>query len=66
MYFTYILKSLKQEGAIYIGSSGNWENRLDQHNSPTNTGYSKRHAPWQVESYFAFRTKAKLKILKST
>ncbi len=54
MYYTYILKSIKTSGAIYIGYTSDLKSRLSQHNSPNNNGYSKRHAPWVVETYVAF------------
>ncbi|KAF0146153.1 MAG: excinuclease ABC protein C subunit [Nitrospirae bacterium] len=54
MYYTYILKSIKTAGAIYIGHTSDLKSRVSQHNSPNNNGYSKRHAPWAVETYIAF------------
>jgi len=49
MYYTYILHSLKVPGAIYTGYTSDLKARLADHNSPQNSGYSKRHAPWQIE-----------------
>ncbi len=54
MYFTYIIKSNITPGAIYIGSTKNLNSRLAQHNDPKNHGYTKRHAPWVIETYLAF------------
>lgn len=54
MYYTYILKSNKNPGAIYIGYTKDLRARLSQHNNPQNPGYSKRHAPWVLETYLAF------------
>ncbi len=54
MYYTYILKSTKQPGAIYIGYTQNLKIRLTHHNNPQNPGYSKRYAPWQLETFLAF------------
>ncbi len=54
MYYTYILKSCKDSGAIYIGYTKNLQSRLTQHNNPKNHGYSKRYAPWLLETYVAF------------
>ncbi len=54
MYYTYILKSLKVPGAIYIGYTSDLKSRLADHNSPQNAGYSKRHAPRRIETYLAF------------
>ena len=53
-YCTYILKSSKNSGAIYIGYTKDLKARLAQHNSPENPGYSKRYAPWVLETYLAF------------
>lgn len=57
MHYTYILKSIKQEGAIYVGSTSDLRVRLKQHNSIGNPGYSKRHAPWTIETYLSFDQK---------
>lgn len=57
LYFTYILKSLKTSGAIYIGYTNDLKSRLASHNSSQNSGYTKRHAPWEIESFIAFSNK---------
>jgi predicted GIY-YIG superfamily endonuclease len=54
IFYTYILKSIKKPGAIYIGYTKDLKDRLDHHNNPLNRGYSKRHAPWVIEMYIAF------------
>jgi predicted GIY-YIG superfamily endonuclease len=54
MYYTYILRSIKTPGAIYIGYTSDLNCRLEQHNSSHNNGYTKRYAPWSIESYVAF------------
>jgi putative endonuclease len=56
MFYVYILQSLAKLGAIYIGSTSNLKTRLKEHNSGSQT-YSKRHAPWRVETYMAFSQK---------
>ena len=61
MYCTYILKSLKVPGAIYIGYTSDLRSRLARHNSSQNSGYSKIYAPWEVESYTAFNEEADAK-----
>jgi predicted GIY-YIG superfamily endonuclease len=48
------LKSIKNPGAIYIGYTSDLKRRLSQRNDPRNTGYTKRHAPWEIESCLAF------------
>ena len=55
MYYTYILKSIATEGAIYIGSTSDLNKRLEEHNSGSST-YTNKHKPWQLETYIAFHT----------
>jgi predicted GIY-YIG superfamily endonuclease len=57
MYYTYILKSIKTNGAIYVGYTADLKSRLSQHNSPDSKFYSRRHSPWVVESYIGFTDK---------
>ena len=70
MYYTYILKSIAQPGAIYIGYTHDLKVRISQHNDPNNTGYTKRYAPWAVETYISFSEEQQAKdfeqYLKST
>ena len=54
MYYTYILRSIKQPGAIYIGYTTDLKQRLAEHNDPKHKSYSKRHSPWMLETYLAF------------
>ncbi len=49
MFFTYILKSLK-DGSYYYGSSSNIEQRLKYHNSGR-VKYTKGHLPYKIH-YF--------------
>lgn len=53
MHYVYILRSLKQEGAIYIGYTSDLKSRLKSHSAERNL-YSKRYAPWEIETYLAF------------
>ena len=57
MYFVYILISLKDPSRYYIGITENLKERLKKHNSGKQTGYSKRYAPWEVETYITFKNK---------
>ena len=50
MHYTYILRSIKNPGAIYIGYTSDLKRRLSQHNDPRNTAFTKRHAPGEIES----------------
>ncbi len=52
-FFVYILKSLKDPAKSYIGFTRNINRRIEEHNSGTQT-YSKRYAPWKIETYVVF------------
>jgi len=54
MYYTYILKSKKQPGAIYIGYTKDLKSRLIEHNSANSNSYSSKYAPWEIETYIGF------------
>lgn len=56
MHIVYILKSKKKFGKIYIGITDDLSKRLAEHNSEK-SGYSKRYAPWEVETYVTFKNK---------
>jgi predicted GIY-YIG superfamily endonuclease len=53
MFYVYILKSDAQKGAIYIGQTIDLKKRLIKHNS-RQSAYSKKYAPWSLETYLAF------------
>lgn len=54
MHIVYILKSAKDPKRCYIGITQNLDRRLREHNSE-GAGYSKRYAPWELETYITFR-----------
>ena len=56
MYIVYILTSKKYPARYYIGTTQNLDKRLIEHNSEKSI-YSKRYAPWQIETYVTFRKK---------
>ena len=68
MYLVYVIKALKpSKKKYYIGVSSNLLRRLDEHNNPFNTGYT-RDNKWKivyVEAYInkftAYDREAKLK-----
>jgi putative endonuclease len=47
MFTVYVIYS-KSYNKIYIGFSGNLPERIEMHNSPLSTGYTKRYQPWEV------------------
>jgi len=61
MFYTYILRSLKQPGAIYKGYTTDLKSRLADHNNPKKSTYSKKYSPWTIESYFAFSAEKQAK-----
>ena len=56
MYIVYVLKSLKDPRRCYIGLTENLKERVDGHNS-SDSYYTKRYAPWELESYIGFKKK---------
>ena len=57
MFIVYILLSLQDPSRYYIGITENLEERLKEHNSGKGA-YSKRYAPWQIETYASFCDKS--------
>ena len=68
MYYTYVLYS-KKFNKIYIGYTGNLEQRLRAHNVISKKGYTKRYRPWIIAFFEEYETKKEAmdreKILKS-
>ena len=56
MYIVYILISLKDPNRYYIGLTQDLQNRLKEHNT-SEGGYSKRYAPWKVETHITFNNR---------
>jgi putative endonuclease len=56
MYYTYILKSLKN-GFIYVGSTENIDNRLSKHNSGK-VKSTKAYKPWKLMETRTFSTRS--------
>ncbi|MDQ7815906.1 MAG: GIY-YIG nuclease family protein [Melioribacteraceae bacterium] len=56
MYFTYILKSLK-DNSFYYGSTSNLEKRLDEHNKGK-IKYTKGHLPWRLHYFEKYKTRS--------
>jgi putative endonuclease len=54
MHYVYVLRSTSHPTRYYVGETTNVEQRLKQHNQGNST-YSKRYAPWYIESFVGFR-----------
>jgi putative endonuclease len=53
MFYTFVLYSVEYQ-KIYIGQSSNLQERIRQHNSFDNTGWTRKYQPWELiysESY---------------
>jgi putative endonuclease len=57
MYSTYVLYS-RRFNKIYIGFTGNLQNRLQTHNSEENTGWTAKYKPWETLYSEEFETKS--------
>ncbi|MFH1478544.1 MAG: GIY-YIG nuclease family protein [Candidatus Omnitrophota bacterium] len=60
MYIVYVLSSIKYPNRIYIGFTQDINLRLQDHNNRKSL-YSKKYAPWQIETYIVFKAKEKAK-----
>ena len=61
-WYVYILKSLKN-GLIYVGSTKNLKNRMDQHNNGENLS-TKAYIPWRLEASIAVRSEKQVRDLE--
>ena len=52
----YIIKSIKYPSKHYVGITQDLKNRLKNHNR-SQSAYSKRYAPWELETYIVFKNK---------
>jgi len=55
MFYTYILKSLK-DGTYYYGSTNNLGHRIKIHNSGKER-YTKGHKPYKIHYYEDYKTR---------
>mgnify|MGYP001585599331 FL=1 len=56
MHIVYILISIKDSSKYYIGITRDLNKRLQEHNN-SQSGYSKRFSPWEIETYITFKNK---------
>lgn len=61
MYYVYILGSINQPGAIYIGYTSDLKLRLNEHNKAKGKHHSAKYAPWKIEAYLGFTDKSDAK-----
>ncbi len=68
MYKVYVLYS-KKYNKIYIGYTGNLEQRIMSHNKLSHKGYTVKFRPWEIAFYEEYETKheamAREKFLKT-
>ena len=57
MYYVYILISKKSSNRFYIGITNNLDRRLKEHAEAKGSNYTVRHAPWELETFIAFKNK---------
>ena len=58
MKYVYILRSKAVPSRVYVGCTTDVKRRLEEHNHCQSPSTSK-YAPWEVVSYFAFRSTAR-------
>jgi putative endonuclease len=56
-YFVYVIRSLSKPNSFYIGFSSNPIRRLESHNHPKNSGFTKKAKPWVLVYVEVFPTK---------
>ncbi|HBC88343.1 MAG TPA: excinuclease ABC subunit C [Lentisphaeria bacterium] len=56
-YYVYILRSVKSPDKVYVGCTENLSRRIQEHNSESQI-YTKRYAPWELETYTVFSDSA--------
>ena len=56
MHHVYILVSQNSPDKIYIGITTDLDHRIAEHNGGESS-YSKRYAPWRLETYVSFSNK---------
>ena len=57
MYYVYILRSKNSRDKFYIGYTNNLQRRLKEHKEAASDAYTRRYAPWGIETYIVFSNK---------
>ena len=53
MFYVYVLQSIDEKKDVYIGHTAHLKERVDQHNSSSNRGYTQGRN-WQLVYYEAY------------
>ena len=56
-YYVYILKSQKDPKQFYVGYTTGIEKRMENHQNPKATAYTRQYAPWELETFVVFKDK---------
>ncbi|MDP2654053.1 MAG: GIY-YIG nuclease family protein [Candidatus Omnitrophota bacterium] len=56
-YYVYILKSQKDPKQFYIGYTADLEKRMEDHQNPKASAYTRQYAPWNLETHVVFQSK---------
>jgi putative endonuclease len=64
MHYVYILRSSKDASKSYVGYTANLDKRLKEHNDSIML-YTKRYAPWYIETYISFTNQKLARQLES-
>ena len=65
MTWVYLLRSLSDPDCVYVGLTGYLEERLDQHNSTKETGYTAKYRPRKIEIAIRFADRLKAKAFET-
>lgn len=60
MYYVYILESINNPDAFYIGYTADLKQRLKEHNSGQSI-HTNKYIPWKIKNYIAFYDEQKAK-----
>ena len=64
MFYVYILQSINNPEAFYIGYTANIKQRLQEHNSGQSI-HTNKYRPWKIKNYFAFDDEQKARDFES-
>jgi predicted GIY-YIG superfamily endonuclease len=57
VFYVYILRSSANPEKVYVGFTNDLERRIREHNSGSQI-YTRRYAPWALETYLTFSDRA--------